>query len=140
MAQLASIARDEGLAISTEVADVCAYPLPTARYNLIVCSTILDHLDEPCRSRLGRAIVAALKPGGMVYCEVFTAADPGCANQSGQGVSETATPVRHYFAAGELRALFPEVTVLAYWEGLKKDRAHGPWHWHGMATVLGMKE
>ena len=139
MAQLSALAEAEGLEIITELADVCTYVLPVERYDLIVCSTILDHLETPCRNRLGVEIAAALKPGGVVYCEVFTIEDPGYLSQTGSGVSETARPVRHYFRTGELRNLFPAVTVLEYWEGLKQDRAHGPWHWHGLALIVGIK-
>lgn len=140
MAQLAGRAGAERLAIGTEVADLGTYELAAAQYDLVVCSTVLDHLDESCRQRLAVAIADALKPGGLIYCEVFTTSDPGCCRHPEQPVSETAGPVRHYFAAGELRGLFPRLTPLAYREVRKQDLAHGAPHWHGLATLVGVKD
>lgn len=140
MAQLAGSAGAEGLAIDTEVADLCGYAFPVGECDLIVCSTVLDHLDDSCRPRLATAMAAALKPGGLIYCEVFTTADPGWQRRPEQPVSETAGPVRHYFAAGELRRLFPQLTTLAYRERLKQDRTHGAPHWHGLALLIGARE
>lgn len=139
MAQLAGRAGEERLAISTEVADLCGYDFAAGWYDLVVCSTVLDHLDGSCRRRLAAAITGALRPGGVVYCEVFTTADPGWCGHPEQPVSETAGPVRHYFAAGELRGLFPQLTPLAYREVLKHDRAHGVPHRHGLATLVGLR-
>lgn len=139
MTQLAGKAAAEGLAISTEVADLCCCDFAAGKYDLIVCSTVLDHLGESCRHRLAAAIAEALKPGGLVYCEVFTTADPGWQRQPEQPISETAGPVRHYFSAGELRGLFPGLTALAYREVCKQDRAHGAPHWHGLAMLVGRK-
>lgn len=139
MAQLAGRAGAEGLAISTEVVDLCGYAFAIDEYDLIVCSTVLDHLDEACRYRLAAASIAALKPGGVIYCEVFTTADPGWRCHPGQPISETAGPVRHYFAAGELRGMFPQLQTLVYREVLKQDLAHGAPHWHGLALLVGRK-
>lgn len=139
MAQLARRAEVESLAIDTEVADLDGYAFPVARCDLIVCSTVLDHLDEACRLRLAAVMVKALKPGGLIYCEVFTTTDPGWQRRPEQVVSETADPVRHYFAAGELRGLFPNLLPMNYREGVKQDRAHGLPHWHGLALLVGRK-
>lgn len=139
MAQLAGTARAENLVITTEVADLCAYDFPVGGYDLIAGATVLDHLDGPCRNRLAASITAALKPGGTFYCEVFTTADPGYCRTPGHLASETAGPVRHYFAAGELRRLFPQMAILTYREGAKRDQAHGPSHSHGMALLIGVK-
>lgn len=139
MAQLAGKAGAEKLAISVEVADLCAYDFATGEYDLIICSTVLDHLEESCRRRLAAAIANALKPGGLIYCEVFTTADPGWHRHPEQSISETAGPVRHYFAAGELRGLFPQLVALDYREMFRQDRAHGTPHWHGLALLVGFK-
>lgn len=139
MAQLARRAEAERLAIATEVADLTGYAFPVAKCDLIVCSTVLDHLDDACRPRLAAAMARALKPGGLIYCEVFTTADPGWHRRPEQPVSETAAPVRHYFAAGELRGLFPGLLPLDYREGVKQDRAHGLPHRHGLALLVGRK-
>lgn len=139
MAQLAGVAAEERLAIVTEVADLCRCDFPVNEYDLIVGATIFDHLDSPCRHRLAEAITAALSPGGHLYCEVFTTADPGCHRQPAQPVSETSGPVRHYFAAGELPGLFPGIRVLDYREEVRQDRAHGRPHWHGLALLVGAK-
>ena len=139
MAQLAERAGAERLTIGTEVADLGTYDLATDHYDLVVCSTVLDHLDESCRQRLAASIAGGLKPGGLIYCEVFTTADPGWHRHPEQAISETAGPVRHYFAAGELCGMFPRLTPLAYREELKRDRAHGAPHWHGLAMLFGVK-
>jgi SAM-dependent methyltransferase len=140
MAQLAGVARAERLAIATEVADLCAYDFPVGEYDLIVGATVLDHLGDFCRKRLAVSMVTALRPGGVVYCEVFTTSDPGCGGSQGECCSETAGPVRYYFTTGELRQLFPQLTVASYREGMKKDLAHGAPHRHGLALLIGVKE
>ncbi|NTV14186.1 MAG: class I SAM-dependent methyltransferase [Desulfobulbaceae bacterium] len=139
MTQLAKSAAEEKLAIATEVADLCAYELPTAEYDLIVGTTVLDHLDAPCLREMATSATGSLKPGGIIYCEVFTTADPGWNRQPEQPRSETAGPVRHYFATGELQRLFPELTILTYREYVKQDRTHGTPHWHGLALLIGVK-
>ena len=139
MAQLTSSATVEQLAITTEVADLCAYDLPANEYDLIVGATVLDHLDVTCLLEITAALTGALKSSGIIYCEVFTTADPGWKHLPGQPLSETAGPVRHYFASGELRGLFPQLTLLTYRESVKQDLAHGAPHWHGLALLIGVK-
>ncbi len=139
MAQLAKDAGGESLRLATEVADLCAYKLPIDEYDLVVGATVLDHLDLPCLRGVAAAVIAALKPGGIMYCEVFTTADPGWSCQPNQARSETADSVSHYFAPGELRGLFPELAILSYREGVKQDLAHGMPHWHGLALLIGLK-
>jgi len=140
MAQLAKDAGAEALLLATEVADLCGYDLPVAEYDLIVSTTVLDHLDIHCLQEVAAAVTGALKPGGVVYCEVFTTADPGWSRLPEQPRSETAGPVCHYFAAGELRRLFPQLVILSYQERVKEDRAHGLPHQHGLALLIGIKD
>jgi len=140
MAQLAGQAGEERLAIVTEVADLCTYDFATAEYDLIVCPTVLDHLAAPCLEAVATAIVGALKPEGVFYGEVFTTGDPGWSYSQDRAISDTSGVVRCYFAAGELRGLFPALAVLAYRERVKQDRAHGLPHWHGLALLIGVKE
>jgi len=139
MAQLALDAEAEDLQLTTEVADLCRYDFPVGEYDLIVGATVLDHLHDPCIQGVAAAVVGALKPGGTMYCEVFTTDDPGCSCLSEQVASETAGPVLHYFAAGELRRLFQGLETLVYHEGGKHDKAHGRPHWHGLALMIGVK-
>lgn len=139
MSQLAKNAEEEKLAITTEVADLCASDLPVNEYDLIVGATVLDHLNTTCLLTMASLITSALKPGGLMYCEVFTTADPGHNHYPDQTLSETAGSVRHYFAAGELRGLFSQLTPLTYRESIKRDRAHGSPHWHGLALLIGVK-
>jgi len=105
-------------------------------FDLVVATTLLDHLTERDVASVSSQIVGSLRPGGILFAEVHTTDDPGYAG-TGQP-SEFAQQILHYFAHNELLDLFRrDMRVLFYWERLEVDLDHGDPHHHGFATLLG---
>lgn len=131
------------------VADVCDLDFNSCIYDLIVMSTILDHLTREQIYSLVDKVKKWLAPGGYLYASVFTVDDPGFALQHmGNAstslrmhgiISPTAEFVRTYFQYEELRSLFQEFTILSYRETFEKDLSHGTPHYHGIARITCQK-
>lgn len=135
--KLAFAARAMKLPITAITSDVETFDLGQEQFDLVCAVTILDHLDRAVARRVAARIMNALRPGGVLFAEVFTVEDPGF---TGQGdASETADFVRHYFSHGELRELFAGLEVIAYEEKLERDETHGLPHTHGIAVLLARK-
>ena len=141
--KLSAIADQHHLPVATELCDLAVYAFPENTFDLVVAATILDHLENPARERAVRGIAKALKPGGLLYVNVFTTQDPGyraVTDQAGlSGVSDTSFGMAHYFAPGELRDCFSAMTQLYYYEGLEEDLSHGRPHSHGWASLIAKK-
>ena len=136
----------ESLPISTQKRDVADFDFPEAAYDVIVAATILDHLPDKQRRKTIRGIKTALKPGGILYANVFTVSDPGyklkktgADTNSMAGVSETATGMAHYFSKDELKSVFKDFSVITYYEKVEPDHSHGRPHFHGWACLLAQK-
>ena len=98
---LAGAARDEGLAIRVACVDLERFPLPAARYAVVVNTSYLDRARMP-------ALLDALVPGGVLLFETFTVAQ-----------AATGHPRNPAFLLqpGELRSLVGDLDVFAYREG-----------------------
>jgi len=64
------LAEERGVRIETAVADLAGYDLGKERWDGIV--SIWCHMPTEQRARLHRAVVAALKPGGVFLLEAYT--------------------------------------------------------------------
>jgi tellurite methyltransferase len=100
-AELAARARAETLPVEVVCADLEQLPLPAARYALVVNTLYLDRALVP-------RLVRALRPGGLLLFETFTAA------QLASGHPRNPAFV---LAPGELLRLVAGLEVLAYHEG-----------------------
>lgn len=142
--KLKTIADQYHLPVVTELCDLSAYTFKEAAYNLIVAATILDHLEKTTRERTMAGILKSLKPGGLLYVNVFTTQDPGYQAAADPGtrdhVSDTSFGMAHYFTPGELKNCFSEMTALYYYEGVEEDLSHGRPHNHGWASLIAKKE
>ncbi|HLB29775.1 MAG TPA: methyltransferase domain-containing protein [Dehalococcoidia bacterium] len=105
-------ARALGLTIDAILADLERFPLPTARYDLIV--TFYYHQRSICPR-----IEAALKPGGVVVFETYTL------EQLHRGFEGGPRDPDLLLKPGELRGLFPRLQEIYYREGIF-DEGHGP--------------
>lgn len=143
--KLTKTADDQGLAICGRNMVVEAFDFAENRYDIIVAATILDHLADNLRAMIAEKIQDALKPGGILYANVFTVDDPGFLVQHGatdlppNTVSDTAECMEHYFKRGELITLFPDLHIRYYYEGVEPDASHGRPHFHGWACLLAEK-
>lgn len=66
------LAAERGLDIDTRVADLAAFEIEPGAWDNIV--SIFCHLPPEVRRRLHRAVVAGLRPGGMLLLEAYTPA------------------------------------------------------------------
>ena len=157
LSKLEKMAAEESLPIVTCKQDVAEFDFPAAAFDIIVCATILDHLEGELRRRTIRAVRSALKPGGVLYANVFTVSDPGCKGARGggsragggrgggsraaaaSGVSDTAECIAHYFGREELKTVFADLSVITYYETVEPDHSHGRPHYHGWACLLAQK-
>src|SRR5664279_2191901 len=64
-----SLARDLGVAITTEVSDLATYDFGVSRWAAIV--SIFCHLPPSVRARCHAAVVEALLPGGLFVLEAY---------------------------------------------------------------------
>ncbi len=142
--KLKSIAGQHHLPISTLLCDLSEYTFKEAAYDLVVAATILDHLETPARNRVVQGIKKTLKPGGLLYVNVFTTRDPGCQAVTTPGaredVSDTSFGMAHYFKPDELSACFSDLKRLYYYEGVEEDLSHGRPHNHGWASLIARKK
>jgi len=147
--KLRTLAQSQNLSVAADVMDIADFVFPENRFDIVVAATVLDHLAETLRQETIERIKKSLKPGGILYVNVFTVDDPGHALKQKAGgdalpetsrdVSETAFCMEYYFAKGELAALFGEFETLYYYEGLEPDLSHGRPHHHGWACLLARK-
>ena len=99
-----------GLPVATEIRDVTAEPPGPASFDVIVVSRFLDR-------RLAPSLVGALKPGGLIYYQTFTAERVG-----ERGPKDPA----YRLADNELLSLFSPLRLMVYREeGLAGDLSKG---------------
>jgi len=141
-------ARERGLVIEAHVADIRTFSIEPSSYSLILASAVL-HFLLPAEVRdLARRIRAGLRPGGVVIASVFTVDDPGYEalqerhteylGEHTYYVPELGGPM-HYFAKGELRALFSDLEVLYYAEERQLDTTHDLPHYHSGAFLVARR-
>lgn len=72
MAKARALARTRGVEIETVTADLAEYPLGERCWDLVVAT--YAHLWPDLRARVHRAVVTALRPGGLFVLEAYTPA------------------------------------------------------------------
>lgn len=96
----------KGLAIKTKVVDVTPTALPENQFDVIVVSYFIDR-------RLTLAIIAALRPGGLLFYQTFNQ------HQCGRGPGNPAYRLQE----NELLTLFAPLTIRYYREETASDVA-----------------
>lgn len=94
---LQAYAETHRLALHAEVRDVAVSPPPPDSYDVIVVVHFLER-------RLAPALIAALRPGGLLFYQTFAGIGPGPANPNFR------------LAHGELLRLFADLTLVVYRE------------------------
>lgn len=144
--KIRKIAIQENLKISAQVEDVNRLHFENSNFDLIIASTIFDHLEkDDCKKLIANA-KQWLKLSGFIYVGVFTVDDPaykirhGLLPESEKGmVSETGDYIKTFFEKNELKECFSEFKEIYYYEGLKEDLTHGNPHFHGLARIVCQK-
>jgi len=126
--------------------DIRHFEIEPQKYDLIVASTVLDHLERAEGEKAIEKLKRGLKSGGYAYVSAFTTKDPGYLVEragSSQGtateqtkISETAQFVKTYFEESELKRKFSDCDIVFYKESVEEDRSHGPPHQHGIARLI----
>jgi tellurite methyltransferase len=137
IAKLKKIADEKKLRINTVIGD--ALELPRKKFDLIVASTILDHIPPKSINTLIQKMKNNLENNGYVCATVLTVQDPGYSRDYSKGVSECSKFVTHYFAKNELLGYFSDFEILLYVERLEKDIGHGQPHINGVARLIAKK-
>lgn len=102
-----------GVAICTAQADLGRWAWPSAEFDAVV--SVFAHFPPELRGRVHRAMLAALKPGGLVILEAFSPDQLDYAS-GGPRVPEmlySAATLRADFAGGEILELAETRTELA---------------------------
>jgi SAM-dependent methyltransferase len=117
-------------------ADVRTWAWPQATFDLVVATTLLDHLPADDLAPVVARMAAAAKPDALIFVQVHSTDDPAVTGNGSK--SEFAREIRHYFAPNELLDAFrAHVRVLKYEERTEWDSEHGAPHAHGFAVLLG---
>lgn len=129
--------------VAPRLADVRTSSWPAGVFDVVVATTLLDHLSTTDARAVWSRAVSALHAGGVLYVEVHTTDDPGSPVGYGAALdapqSETADQVVHHFAPGELLAWATadsRLRVLRYEERFEWDYTHGPIHQHAKSVLL----
>jgi len=125
LAKAQRLARDRGLSIKTDVADLGAWAWPSSGFDAIV--SLFLHLASPERASIHGKMIDALKPGGILILEAFR--HEQLAYSSG-GPKDLAL----LYTAAQLKAEFRAVDILLLEEALV-DLDEGKLHQGPGATV-----
>lgn len=133
--------------VHANVADIRDVTFGPESLDLIVATTVLDHISPENARAVWQRILAAMTTHAVIYVEVHTTDDPGCDQCPSEfrnaPVSETASAVINYFEPNQLAswALDPsaKLRILHYEERLEWDTTHGRNHLHGKAILLAEK-
>lgn len=70
VAKAKKLARERGVAVNAELADLLTWGWPTADYDIV--AALYVHFFDADRPRMHRAMFEALKPGGALILEAFS--------------------------------------------------------------------
>jgi 2-polyprenyl-3-methyl-5-hydroxy-6-metoxy-1,4-benzoquinol methylase len=135
--QLVTRAREEGLDIQVRCGDVTEVDYPGESYDLVVATTVLEHLPHHRLGAVADRLVEALKPGGVLLAEVFSRADPGFTG--GEKASEFAGLVEHYFTGREMKEVFADLEPIRSVPLTVTDTTHGSVHRHALIRFVARK-
>lgn len=122
--------------LTATVADVRTWAWPSTAFDLIVATTLLDHLPAGDLPLVLSRMLSAARRSALVFVQVHTTEDPAVTGEGPK--SEFAGEIRHYFAPNELLEAFRDrVRVLRYEERREWDHDHGAPHAHGFAVLWG---
>lgn len=66
-----TLAASRGVKITTELADIFAYPWPDAAYD-VIAAVFIQYMNPAERTQVFASIARALKPGGLLLLEGYT--------------------------------------------------------------------
>ena len=133
--------------VTTIVSDVREFQIEPEQFDVIVGTTVLDHIPRSDAEKLWWSMTNGLTANGLLSIEVHSTEDPGCSVPPGCNStapkSETADAVVNYFPPSQLArwASDPKsrLRILRYEERLEWDYTHGPEHLHGKTVLLATR-
>lgn len=129
----------ENLPITTQAGTLESVHRPGHGFGTILVFGLIPILTRGEIDAMVSSIEDLIAPGGLLFITAFTTEDP---KYDGPHRSERTDVYRHgtrtYLELGELRSLFPDWSVVAYWEGLGPEHRHGdgPVERHGLADAV----
>jgi SAM-dependent methyltransferase len=129
VAKARALAKEQGAAIDAEIADLLVWEWPRGLYDLAV--VIYVHFFDGDRPRMHRAMLDALKPGGILIFEAFRIEQMEFQKLNHSGGPRTADML---CSRAKLEADFAGATFLLL-EEAEVDLDEGPRH-NGRAAVI----
>jgi len=127
LAKALKLAAERGVSLHTELVDLSTWDWPVSAFDAVV--SIFLHFRPDLRLRMHVAMLAALRPGGLLILEAFTPAQ--------LGYSSGGPPDREMlFTAGMLRQDFAGADIL-FLEETRTELDEGRYH-RGPAAVVRM--
>ncbi|MBK7861960.1 MAG: class I SAM-dependent methyltransferase [Archangiaceae bacterium] len=124
LAKARALARERGVSIDTEVADLATYAIAPAAFTVIVSSWC--HLPAALRAKVHAACVAGLQPGGVLVLEAYTPAQLQLGTGGPKEVSMLPT----------LATLRDELAGLDFEVGLEREREVHEGRFHGGRSAV----
>ena len=122
------LAKERGVALQLELADLAAWPFPEGRFD-VIAAIFIQFAPPPLRERLFEGIKRALKPGGLVLLEGYRP------EQLAYGTGGPPTAENLYTEA-MLRGAFRDleiVELVAYDAVIREGAAH-----RGMSALIDL--
>ena len=129
VARAREFAATKGVGVNAEVADLREWNWPTAAYDIV--ASLYVHFTDEDRPHMHRAMLRALKPGGILILEAFSVEQLDMQKNHGSGGPKVATML---YSAEKLRSDF-ELASLEMLEELNTRLDEGHRH-SGEAAVI----
>jgi ubiquinone/menaquinone biosynthesis C-methylase UbiE len=109
------------------IADARHLPFDRSHFDLVIMSHVLEHLLERDRRQGAEEARRVLACGGRLLVRAFTRADMrfGEGDEVEDGTFMRGTIITHYFNAGEVEALFPDLELLKSERRVTEKRYEG---------------
>ena len=130
--EIARIARDEDLPVTTHLASFEYFAAPVPVYSAVLAFGLMPLLDWASIESLAQRLTEWTREGSLVFATGFTTGDSrfqqvasSCRKIGKNSFAQPNGELRTYMEPGEVTRLFEGFEVVHHWEGL------GPVHQHG---------
>jgi SAM-dependent methyltransferase len=129
VAKARELAEARGVAVNTEIADLLTWDWPRASYDIV--AALYVHFFDPDRPLMHRAMMNALKPGGILIFEAFSVEQLEMRKKHHSGGPKTADML---YTRAKLTADFADASILLLEEAtVELDEGH---RHKGLAAII----
>jgi SAM-dependent methyltransferase len=129
VAKARKLAQSSGVSMNTEVADLLTWAWPQGQYDIV--ASIYVHFFDEDRPRMHRAMIGALKPGGLLILEAYRPEQIELQKIHHSGGPKTADML---YSSAKLRSDFEGASILML-EELEAELSEGARH-RGNAAII----